>query len=533
MDDRVAVQSRNIGAKHADDRCQLNQQRSRLERHRDLHGRDAGLGKRHHLHCQWWTQGADPASNNGVKGTGEPWTATGKVNTAPTAPNAPTGLTATAVSSSEIDLSWTAATVSGSGTVSEYVIFENGQQIATTTKTSYDVTSLAASSTYKFSVEAVDATGASPQSSAVSATTTATPTAPNAPTKLTATAVSSSEIGLSWTAATVSGSGTVSDYLVFENGQQIATTTKTSYDATSLAASTTYKFSVEAVDATGASPQSSAVPATTTSSSPSTGNVAAWSASAVYTAGMDASENGIIYTANWWTQGADPVSNSGATGTGEPWTAIGKVNTAPTAPDAPSGLAATAISSSTVYLSWNAATVSGSGTVSNYVIFENGQQIATTANTYYDVSSLAASTTYKFSVEAVDATGASPQSTTVPATTPAAGTTTSSAVFSPYIDMKFTGPRASSRSRRPRGSSISPSPSFKARGRGPSVGPGPAQSPTTRCRTVRQSSPKSMRCAQSVAMSRSRLAGPPVRIPRSQPPPAASAQPNCKPNISQ
>jgi len=50
---------------------------------------------------------------------------------------------------------------------------------------------------------------------------------------------------------------------------------------------------------------------------------AAWSSTAVYTAGMQASENGINYTANWWTQGNDPATNNGGPGSGQPWTSNG------------------------------------------------------------------------------------------------------------------------------------------------------------------------------------------------------------------
>jgi chitinase len=55
----------------------------------------------------------------------------------------------------------------------------------------------------------------------------------------------------------------------------------------------------------------------------STTCAAAWSSTAVYTAGNQASENGINYTANWWTQGNDPATNNGGSGSGEPWTSDG------------------------------------------------------------------------------------------------------------------------------------------------------------------------------------------------------------------
>ena len=50
---------------------------------------------------------------------------------------------------------------------------------------------------------------------------------------------------------------------------------------------------------------------------------AAWSSTTVYTAGEQASENGINYTANWWTQGNDPATNNGGSGSGQPWTSDG------------------------------------------------------------------------------------------------------------------------------------------------------------------------------------------------------------------
>src|SRR3984957_6472522 len=53
---------------------------------------------------------------------------------------------------------------------------------------------------------------------------------------------------------------------------------------------------------------------------------AAWSSSTVYTAGDQASENGTNYTANWWTQGNDPATNNGGSGSGQPWTSDGSCN---------------------------------------------------------------------------------------------------------------------------------------------------------------------------------------------------------------
>ncbi|MEY9845596.1 chitinase [Streptacidiphilus sp. BW17] len=49
----------------------------------------------------------------------------------------------------------------------------------------------------------------------------------------------------------------------------------------------------------------------------------AWSSATVYTAGQQASENGTNYTANYWTQGNDPATSNGGSGSGQPWTSNG------------------------------------------------------------------------------------------------------------------------------------------------------------------------------------------------------------------
>jgi hypothetical protein len=49
----------------------------------------------------------------------------------------------------------------------------------------------------------------------------------------------------------------------------------------------------------------------------------AWTAGTAYSGGATVSENGSNYTANWWTQGDDPATHSGATGSGQPWTSTG------------------------------------------------------------------------------------------------------------------------------------------------------------------------------------------------------------------
>ncbi|HEX4833899.1 MAG TPA: discoidin domain-containing protein [Trebonia sp.] len=101
------------------------------------------------------------------------------------------------------------------------------------------------------------------------------------------------------------------------------------------------------------------------------------------------------------------------------YTASGGGTTPPAAPAAPTGLAVTATTSSSVSLSWTAPT----GTVTGYDVYENGTQVATVTGTSDTVTGLAASTTYSFAVAAVNAGGTSAKSGTVSATTAASGTT--------------------------------------------------------------------------------------------------------------
>jgi chitodextrinase len=88
-----------------------------------------------------------------------------------TPPSVPTGLSATAVSSTQINLSWTASTDNVG--VTGYDVFRNGTQVGTTATTSYQDTGLTPDTTYSYTVAAYDAAGnVSAQSTAASATTT-------------------------------------------------------------------------------------------------------------------------------------------------------------------------------------------------------------------------------------------------------------------------------------------------------------------------------------------------------------------------
>src|SRR5882762_8261535 len=107
---------------------------------------------------------------------GAPACSHGPTSSAPGSPTVPNGLTATGVSSSQINLAWTASTDNVG--VTAYLI-ERCQgsgctsfaQVGTSTSTGYSDTALAASTTYLYRVRATDAAG---NTSGYSATASAT-----------------------------------------------------------------------------------------------------------------------------------------------------------------------------------------------------------------------------------------------------------------------------------------------------------------------------------------------------------------------
>ena len=177
---------------------------------------------------------------------------------------APSNFTATAASTSQINLSWSAS--SGTGSVT-YTIQRSTNassgfsQIATgLTGTTYSDTGRNQGTRYYYKVNAVDDNGAGSTSSANQFTL------PGQVGGLSASAASSSQINLSWNAPI----GTQTGYQVYRStnanmsGQTLlATVGLTSYNATGLSASTTYYFRVRAVNNGGNGAYSSIANATT------------------------------------------------------------------------------------------------------------------------------------------------------------------------------------------------------------------------------------------------------------------------------
>ncbi len=188
-------------------------------------------------------------------------------------PNAPTGLVATAFSSTQINLSWTDNSTNETGFKIERKTGSGGTyaEIATVGAdvTAFSDTGLTATTAYFYRVRATNATGDSAYSNEASATTLTNP--PVAPSGLTATAISSSQINISWTDV-ANETGFKIERKTGAGGtySQIATVGAgvVSYNNTGLTVNTTYYYRVRASNAGGDSPYSNEANATTLNAIP-------------------------------------------------------------------------------------------------------------------------------------------------------------------------------------------------------------------------------------------------------------------------
>ncbi len=178
------------------------------------------------------------------------------------APTAPTGLSGSAPNSNTVNLSWNAST--DNVAVTGYRVYRNGSQIGTSATTSYSDGGRTGSTTYSYQVAAYDAVPNVSGLSNLINVTTPDSIAPTTPTSLSATAVSPTQINLSWGGSTDTGGSGLAGYKVHRNGSLIASPTATSFSDTGLAGGTAYSYTVAAYDnATNISPQSNTANATT------------------------------------------------------------------------------------------------------------------------------------------------------------------------------------------------------------------------------------------------------------------------------
>jgi len=189
-----------------------------------------------------------------------------------TPPIAPANLVTSTVSDSEINLTWDAST-DESG-IDFYLIYRDAARLDTTVGTSYRDFGLLAATSYQYSVTALDNVGLesnpsnaittitaadqtppatqpeAPPTTRPEAPPTTPPEAPPAtPENLQGVVISTSQIDLSWEAA--SDNTMIDAYLIYRDGIQLDTTTELAYSDQGLTATMSYEYSVTALDNAG------------------------------------------------------------------------------------------------------------------------------------------------------------------------------------------------------------------------------------------------------------------------------------------
>ncbi|MBI3774382.1 MAG: fibronectin type III domain-containing protein [Gammaproteobacteria bacterium] len=302
------------------------------------------------------------------------------------APTSPAQVTASAVSATQINLAWVAATDNVG--VTKYTVYRNGTPIATTTVTSYADTSVTPSSQYSYAVSAADAMGnESPQSDppVLATTPSADPTPPTVsfsyPTNnstisntVILTATASDNIGVVGVQYKLNGTNLGAEVANSPFSLAWNTNTKTIVNGS-------YTLTAVARDAAG--------------------NTA--------TATITVTVNNLV------------VDNQ--------------------APTTPTNLTASAVSASQINLAWNAST--DNVAVTGYKVYRTGTgtPIATTTTTSYANTGLAASSQYSYTVTAIDAAGNESLSSTA-----ASASTPSSTILALWVcNLKWTVPTSASK----------------------------------------------------------------------------------------
>ena len=336
-----------------------------------------------------------------------------------TVSSAPTGLTGSTASTSAFNLTWTAVTGASSYSLSYQPSGGSYSTITGLTRASTSLSGLSAGTVYNMYLTAVNTYGTSAASSTITYGTVS-----SAPTGLTGSSASISGFSVTWTAVTGASSYSLSYQ---PSGGSYSTTTGltgTSTSLSSLTVGTVYNLYLTAVNTYGTSAASSTITYGTTSSTPTGLAVVsngANSVSVTWNSVTGASSYSVIYqpaggtalTASNLT-GTSTSLSSLTTGTNYTFqiqsvnsygTSAGSSVTYTAQINAPTGLAASNSTATTVDLKWTALSGATSYTL-NYAGPTSGN-VAGITGTSTTVTGLSSASTYNFTLVAVTAAGSS------------------------------------------------------------------------------------------------------------------------------
>jgi len=344
-------------------------------------------------------------------------------------PEPPRNLSATPVSASAIDLSWTPP--ADDGNVASYRIYRNGSPVGTSTGTSYRDNGLASYTTYEYRVTSVDGDGneGNPSNAASARTLDGTP--PSAPGNLAGSAISQTQVSLTWGAAGDPQTG-IAEYVVYRGGNEIGRTTSLAYQDNGLTADTQYSYQVSAVNGQGdegsrAGPVQVRTPANPPPDPPRDLSASAVSASAIDLSWTPPANDGNVASYRIYRNGS-PVGTATSTsyrdsglasytiyeyrvtsvnGEGDesaPSNAASARTLDGTPPTAPGNLAGSAVSQTQISLTWAAASDPQSG-IAQYIVYRDGNEIARTATLAYEDGALESDQAYDYEVSAVNGQG--------------------------------------------------------------------------------------------------------------------------------
>jgi chitodextrinase len=366
-----------------------------------------------------------------------------------TPPSVPDNIQKTGSTVTSVSLSWDASTDDVG--VAGYHVYRDGNLVGSPGGTSFTDTGLTVSSSYTYTISAFDAAGnESAQSAPFSTSSSDDTTPPSTPTNVHTTTVLDGSISLAWTASTDDVG--VTGYKIYRDGNLVGTSTTTSYTDNSLNPSTNYSYTIKAYDAANNVSPASAVLNTqtaydTTPPSTPTNLVDSGKTDTSITLGWDFSTDNIGVTGYDIFRDGTLITSTTGTGYTDSGLAVdtsytytvrahdGSGNDSDqssplitrTLPDqvpptAPTNLASPSQTTTSIDLTWNAAT-DDVGVVS-YNIYRGGVFIANVNGTSYTDSGLTYNTAYSYTVTALDNAGnESPVSTalaqnTLPDTTP-------------------------------------------------------------------------------------------------------------------